>query len=73
MREIEERHIMDAYAKWAKNTSFATANKALSLVSSFWDWCESYKYVDHKTFLHTEIKNGSRFALWGTYIEISNS
>lgn len=45
MREIEERHIMDAYAKWAKKTSFATANKALSLVSSFWDWCESYKYV----------------------------
>lgn len=49
MREIEERHIMDAYAKWTKKTSFATANKALSLVSSFWDWCESYKYVDRNT------------------------
>ena len=49
MREIEEQHVMDAYARWAKKTSFATANKALSLVSSFWDWCESYKYVDRNT------------------------
>lgn len=49
MREIEERHIMDAYAKWTKKTSFVTANKALSLVSSFWDWCESYKYVDRNS------------------------
>jgi len=44
--EMEEKHVLDAYAKWANKTSFSTANKALSLLSNFWDWCFSYKYVN---------------------------
>lgn len=49
IRQIEERHVMDAYAKWVEKTSFSTANKALSLLSNFWDWCETYKYVDRNS------------------------
>lgn len=45
IRQIEEKHVMDAYTKWVKKTSFATANKAISLLSNFWDWCESCRYV----------------------------
>lgn len=43
--EIEEQHVLDAYPVWVEKTSFSTANKVLSLLSSFWDWCESYKYL----------------------------
>lgn len=59
MRQIEEKHVMDAYAKWVKRTSFSTANKALSLLSSFWDWCESYKYVDRNTNPCKYVRKGS--------------
>ena len=45
MDEIEEQHVLDAYPVWVEKTSFSTANKVLSLLSSFWDWCESYKYL----------------------------
>jgi len=44
--ELEEKHVMDAYVKWANKTSFSTANKALSLLSNFWDWCYLYKFVN---------------------------
>lgn len=56
--EIEEQHISDAYVAWVKKTSFSTANKALSLMSSFWNWCESYKYVARNTNPCTHIKKG---------------
>ena len=47
--QIEEQHVMDAYVKWVKKTSFSTANKTLSLLSNFWDWCETYKYVPKRS------------------------
>lgn len=59
MDEIEEGHILDAYALWAKKTSFSTANKALSLMSSFWDWCEAYKYVPRKSNPCVYVRKGS--------------
>ncbi len=43
--DIEDKHILDAYSDWAQKTSFSTANKALSLMSSFWEWCMTYDYV----------------------------
>lgn len=59
IRQIEEKHVMDAYAKWVKKTSFSTANKALSLFSNFWDWCEMYKYVDRNTNPCKYVRKGS--------------
>lgn len=56
--EIEEQHVSDAYVAWVKKTSFSTANKALSLMSSFWDWCESYKYVPRNANPCSHIKKG---------------
>jgi len=49
IEDMEEQHVLDAYAVWAKKTSFSTANKVLSLLSSFWDWCESYKYLPRRS------------------------
>lgn len=49
IEDVEEQHVLDAYAEWAKKTSFSTANKVLSLMSSFWDWCERYKYLPRRS------------------------
>ena len=57
--EIEESHVLDAYTVWVKQTSFSTANKALSLMSSFWTWCESYKYVPRKSNPCLYVRKGS--------------
>ncbi len=43
--DVADKHILDAYSDWAQKTSFSTANKALSLLSSFWKWCMTYDYV----------------------------
>lgn len=59
VRQIEEKHVMDAYTKWVKKTSFSTANKALSLLSNFWDWCEMYKYVNRNTNPCKYVRKGS--------------
>ncbi len=59
MHEIEEQHVLDAYASWVKKTSFSTANKALSLMSNFWNWCETYKYVPRKSNPCICVKKGS--------------
>lgn len=56
--EIQERDLIDAYAQWAKNTSFSTANKVLSLVSNFWDWCESYGYLPRRSNPCGYVKKG---------------
>jgi integrase len=56
---IEEKHVIDAYVGWAKKTSFSTANKALSLLSNFWDWCENYKYVERRTNPCKYVRKGS--------------
>lgn len=59
IRDIEEKHIVDAYTEWAKATSFSTANKTLSLFSSMWDWSETYKYVPRDCNPCQHIKKGS--------------
>lgn len=56
--DIEEQHVLDAYSTWATETSFSTANKALSLLSSFWDWCENYKYVPRRSNPCGYVKKG---------------
>lgn len=58
LEDLTERDIMDAYTEWAKKTSFSTANKILSLLSNFWDWCESYGYMPRRSNLCGFIKKG---------------
>ena len=58
MDTIEDKDVLDAYAKWSNDTSFSTANKALSLLSHFWDWCESYKYVTRESNPCKYVKKG---------------
>lgn len=59
IKDIEEKDIVDAYTAWAKSTSFSTANKVLSLFSSMWDWCETYKYVPRGSNPCRYVKKGS--------------
>lgn len=59
IKDIEEKDIVDAYTAWAKSTSFSTANKVLSLFSSMWDWCETYKYVPRGSNPCKYVKKGS--------------
>ena len=59
IEDIEEQHILDAYAYWVKKTSFSTANKTLSLLSSWWNWCESYKYLPRRSNPCMYVKKGS--------------
>ena len=58
IEDIQECEIQDAYAAWVKKTSFSTANKILSLVSSFWDWCESRKYLPRRSNVCCYVKKG---------------
>ena len=60
IEDMEEQHVLDAYAVWAKKTSFNTANKVLSLLSSFWDWCESYKYLPRRSNPCGYVRKGPR-------------
>ena len=60
IEDVEEQHVLDAYAAWAKKTSFSTANKVLSLLSSFWDWCESYKYLPRRSNPCPYVRKGPR-------------
>ncbi len=59
IKEIEEKHIVNAYTEWAKATSFSTANKTLSLFSSIWDWSETFKYVPRGCNPCKYVKKGS--------------
>lgn len=59
IQDIKSRDLIDAYAEWAKRTSFSTANKILSLISSFWDWCESYGFMPHGSNLCGYVKRGT--------------
>ncbi len=56
---IQEKDLIDAYGAWVQRTSFSTANKILSLVSSFWDWCESYGYLPRRSNPCGYIKKGT--------------
>lgn len=59
IEDIDDTNILDAYAEWVKKTSFSTANKVLSLLSSWWDWCESYKYLPRRSNPCKYVKKGS--------------
>lgn len=59
IRDIEEKHIVEAYTEWTKATSFSTANKILSLFSSMWDWSETFKYVPRGCNPCRYVKKGS--------------
>jgi len=63
IRDIEEKDIVDAYTAWSKATSFSTANKVLSLFSSMWVWCETYKYVprDCNPCRHVKKRSNDKF------------
>ena len=45
LMDIRDRHVVAAYSDWATKTSFSTANKALYLLSSLWQWCQSCDYI----------------------------
>lgn len=45
LADILDRDVVAAYSDWAKKTSFSTANKALYLLSSLWQWCQSCDYL----------------------------
>ena len=70
VEDIEEQHVMDAYAVWVKKTSFSTANKTLSLLSSWWDWCESYKYLPRRSNPCKYVKKGSNEKFQPTVLDL---
>ena len=43
--DLELSKIMDFYEQVSEKTSFSTANRALQLVSAFWNWCELKGYL----------------------------
>ena len=43
--DVMDKDVVSAYTDWANKTSFSTANKALYLLSSFWQWCQSCDYL----------------------------
>lgn len=59
IKELEEKDMIEAYTAWVQATSFSTANKTLSLFSSMWDWCETFKYVPRGSNPCRYIKKGS--------------
>ena len=69
---IEERDVLDAYAKWSTDTSFSTANKVLSLLSHFWDWCENYKYLPRDSNPCKYVKKGKNKKIEARVLSIEN-
>ena len=59
IESLREKDVLDAYSDWVRKTSFSTANKVLSLVSSFWDWCESYGYLPRRSNPCCYVKKGT--------------
>ena len=59
IESLQEKDVLDAYSNWVRKTSFSTANKVLSLVSSFWDWCESYGYLPRRSNPCCYVKKGT--------------
>lgn len=43
--ELDLPTLIDFYQKTAERTSFSTANHYIALMSNFWNWCETYKYL----------------------------
>ena len=70
IEDIKEKDLIDAYAEWAKKTSFSTANKILSLMSSFWDWCESYGYLPRRSNPCGYVKKGSNPKYKATVLDL---
>ena len=70
IESLREKDVLDAYAAWAKKTSFSTANKTLSLLSSFWDWCESYGYLPRQSNPCCYVKKGSNEKFEATVLSL---
>lgn len=43
--DLDLPKLIDFYQKTADRTSFSTANHYIALISNFWNWCETYKYL----------------------------
>ena len=43
--ELDLPKLIDLYQQTADRTSFSTANHYIALISHFWNWCETYKYL----------------------------
>lgn len=43
--ELDLPKLIDFYQQTAERTSFSTANHHIALISNFWNWCETYKYL----------------------------
>ena len=43
--DLDLPKLIDFYQKTAERTSFSTANHYIALISNFWNWCETYKYL----------------------------
>ena len=70
IEDLEEKDILDAYAIWVEKTSFSTANKVLSLVSSFWEWCELYRYLPRGSNPCKYVKKGSNDKYQPTILDL---
>ena len=70
IEDLEEKDILDAYAMWVEKTSFSTANKVLSLVSSFWEWCELYRYLPRGSNPCKYVKKGSNEKYQPTILDL---
>ena len=70
IEDIVDADILEAYSAWVKKTSFSTANKALSLFSSFWNWCELYNYVPRGSNPCKWVKKGSNKKYEPTVLDV---
>ena len=43
--ELDLPTLINFYQTMAEKSSFSTANHYLALLSNFWNWCETYKYL----------------------------
>ena len=56
--DLDLEILTDFYNAVAKATSFSNANHNIALVSHFWNWCETYKYLPINTNPCKRIKRG---------------
>ena len=50
--------LTDFYKQMSEKSSFATANHYIALLSTFWNWCETYKYLPLNSNPCGKIKRG---------------
>ena len=56
--DLDLEVLTDFYNAVAKATSFSTANHNMALVSHFWNWCETYKYLPINSNPCKRVKRG---------------